>query len=289
MDPRCYLFVPGDSARKQEKSLDSGADALILDIEDSVAPGAKEEARRITADFLSRPAPMRRFVRVNALDTGLAEDDVAATAPGMPDGYVLPKCEGKGDIEALSRLIARHGGGDAVIFAIATETVRGVRNLLSSDWDHPRLAAMTWGAEDLAADMGAIRNRGDDGAYYTPFRFARDAMLFAAKDAGVTAVDSVYTDFRDEAGLIEEATEALDCGFTAKMAIHPAQVAPIQSVFTPTEEQVDWARKIVAAMDGAGANGAGAGVAQIDGKMIDRPHLKSAQKILDRWKTFGRP
>lgn len=278
MDPRCYLFVPGDNARKQEKSLDSGSDALILDLEDSVAPDAKQAARDITADFLSRPAPMLRFVRVNALDTGLTDGDVAATASGRPDGYMLPKCEGSGDIDTLSRMIEKHGGGDAVIFAIATETVRGVRNLLSSDWDHSRLAAMTWGAEDLAADMGAVRNRGDDGAYYSPFRFARDAMLLAAKDAGVAAVDSVYVDFRDEAGLVAEAREALDCGFTAKMAIHPAQVAPIQAVFTPSEEQVDWARKIIAAMDGSGQ-----GVVQIDGKMIDRPHVKTARNILSRW------
>lgn len=282
MDPRCYLFVPGDSARKQEKALESVADALILDLEDSVAPDSKMAARQITAEFLEQPAPMRRFVRVNALDTGLTEDDVAVTAGGKPDGFVLPKCEGRGDIEQLAHLIDKHGAGPAGIFAIATETVRGVRNLLTCDWSHPRLAAMTWGAEDLAADMGAIRNRGDDGAYHSPFRFARDAMLFAAKDAGVTAVDSVYTDFKNEAGLIEEAKQALDCGFTAKMAIHPTQVAPIQSVFTPTDEQVEWAQKIVAAM-----NGAGNGVVQIDEQMIDRPHVKMAQKILDRWSVFG--
>lgn len=278
MDPRCFLFVPGDSERKQEKSWESGADALILDLEDSVAPDAKHAARALTAAFLAQPAPMLRFVRVNALDTGLTEEDVAATAVGKPDGYVLPKCAGRGDIDALSALIEKHGAGDARIFAIATETVRAVRSLMSSDWSHPRLSAMTWGAEDLAADMGAIRNRNDGGRYYSPFTFARDAMLFAALDAGVAAVDSVYTNFRDEVGLIAEARAALDCGFTGKMAIHPAQVAPIQEVFTPTTDQVAWARKVVAAMDGAGK-----GVVQVDGIMIDRPHVKTAQGILDRW------
>ncbi len=280
MTPRCYLFVPGDSARKQAKALESGADALILDLEDSVGPDAKQAARETVAGFLGTATSMARYVRVNALDTGLTEADVAATAPGKPDGFVLPKCEGRDDIEELSRLIEKHDGGDTGIFVIATETVRAVRSLMASDWSHPRLTAMTWGAEDLAADMGAFRNRGDDGDYHTPFRFARDAMLFAAKDAGVAAVDSVYTNFRDEAGLIMEAKEALDCGFMAKMAIHPAQVAPIQKVFTPTREQVDWARKIIAAMEGAGN-----GVVQIDGRMIDRPHVKSARSILDRWQA----
>jgi len=280
MTPRCYLFVPGDSARKLEKSLESGADALILDLEDSVGPDAKQAARETVAAFLGRAAPMARYVRVNALDTGLTEADVAATAPGKPDGFVLPKCEGRDDIAELSRLIEKHDGGDAGIFAIGTETVRAVRSLLATDWSHPRLTALTWGAEDLAADMGAVRNRGDDGGYYTPFRFARDAMLFAAKAAGVAAVDSVYTNFRDETGLILEAKEALDCGFTAKMAIHPSQVAPIQKVFTPTGEQVDWARKIIAAMEEAGN-----GVVQIDGRMIDRPHVKTARNILDRWQA----
>lgn len=282
MDPRCYLFVPGDSERKQAKSLESGADALILDLEDSVAPDAKRVARELTSVFLGESAPMQRFVRVNALDTGLTEDDVAATAGGKPDGYVLPKCQGRDDINTLSGMIEKHGADNAVIFAIATETVRAVRGLMASDWSHPRLAAMTWGAEDLAADMGAIRNRGDEGTYYSPFVFARDAMLFAAKDAGVAAVDSVYTNFRDEPGLVAEARAALDCGFTGKMAIHPAQVAPIQQVFTPTTEQVEWARKIIDAMDGAGK-----GVVQVDGKMIDRPHVKTAQGIMDRWKAVA--
>lgn len=282
MNPRCYLFVPGDSERKQEKALESGADALILDLEDSVAPEGKQSARETVAAFLTCRAPMARYVRVNALDTGFTEADVAATAPGRPDCYALPKCESRADIEELSRLIDKYGGGNTPIFAIATETVRAVRSLLSEDWAHPRLTEMTWGAEDLAADIGAIRNRGDDGAYYSPFRFARDAMLFAAKDAGVAAIDSVFTDFRDEAGLIREAAEALNCGFTGKMAIHPAQVAPIQKVFTPSQEQVDWARRVVGATDGAGR-----GVVQLDGKMIDRPHVKTARNILARWERMG--
>ncbi|MEC9267848.1 MAG: CoA ester lyase [Pseudomonadota bacterium] len=273
-----YLFVPGDSARKMEKALESGAGALILDLEDAVGPDAKGAARDLVAAFLGKPAPMPRLVRVNALDTGLTEADIAATAGAGPAGYVLPKTEGRDDIEALSRLMDRHGAAaECGVLVIATETVRAVRALLSQDWSHPRLTGMAWGGEDLAADLGATANRGPDGHYHSPFRFARDAMLFAAKSAGVAAIDSVFTDFRDDAGLAAEAQTAAGCGFDGKLAIHPAQIAPIHQAFTPTDTQIDWARRVVSAMAQAGA-----GVARLDGKMLDRPHLKQAQAILKR-------
>ncbi|RBI83334.1 CoA ester lyase [Rhodosalinus halophilus] len=271
---RSYLFVPGDSARKMKKAMDSGADALILDLEDAVAPGAKEAARAAVAGFLSAPAPMPRYVRVNALDTGLAEADVAAVR-GRADGYVLPKCEGPADLADLSRLT-----GDAPVVAIATETVSAVRSLLSRDWTHPTLEGLAWGGEDLAADLGASSNRDAQGRYRTPFRLARDAMLFAAKEAGVAAIDAVFTDFRDARGLEAEAMEAEAVGFTGKLAIHPAQIAPIHRAFTPGEDRVAWARRVVAAVTAAEG-----GVATLDGQMLDRPHLRQARLLLERAKA----
>ena len=268
--PRSWLFVPADSPRKIEKALDSGADALILDLEDSVAAGAKDGARRIVAEALATPAPMPRYVRVNALDTGWTAEDVAAAH--QADGWVLPKCEGPADLATLSDM--RPG---TPIMAIATETVRAVRALLAQDWSHPALVALAWGGEDLAADLGASENRDPGGRYHSPFLFARDAMLFAAKAAGVGAVDTVFTDFRDPQGCRAEAAAAQVLGFTGKMAIHPAQVAPINDAFTPAPARIDWAERVVAAMAEAGD-----GVASLDGQMLDRPHLRQARSILAR-------
>lgn len=273
-----YLFVPGDSERKMEKALESGAGALILDLEDAVGPEMKDAARILVAEFLKRPAPMPRFVRVNALETGMVEADVAATAAAGPAGYVLPKCEGRDDIDALSDVMTRHAlEAECGILAIATETVRAVRALMRDDWSHPRLMGMAWGGEDLAADLGAAANRATDGAYHSPFRFARDTMLFAAKAAGVAAIDAVFTDFRDEPGLKAEALAASVCGFDGKLAIHPAQIDPIHRALAPTEDQITWARQVVDAMAAAGD-----GVARLDGKMLDRPHLRQAEKLLGR-------
>lgn len=275
---RTYLFVPADSPRKMERALQSGADALILDLEDSVAADRKDAARAEVARFLDAPAPMARFVRVNALGTGLTDADVAATAAARPDGYVLPKCEGPDDIAALSGLIDRAGGAASVrIMAIATESVRAVRRLMRKDWSHPRLSALTWGGEDLSADMGASRNRDAGGAYLPPFQLARTLTLLAALDAGVEAIDAVYTDFANAEGLRDETAEARDLGFTGKLAIHPAQVAPIHDVFRPDPGQVEWARRVIAALEAAGG-----GVARLDGEMLDRPHLLQAQRLLAR-------
>ncbi|SEN80186.1 HpcH/HpaI aldolase/citrate lyase family protein [Palleronia pelagia] len=274
--PRSWLFAPGDSARKMEKALGSGADAVIFDLEDSVAPDAKDAARARTAEALAAPVTgAGRWVRVNALDTGRTDADVAATVGGGPDGYVLPKCEGAEDIASLAAMIDGHGGGtDLPIVVIATETARAVRNLAHADWSHPSLYAMAWGAEDLAADLGALANRDEGGAFLRPFLLARDTMLFAARAAGVAAIDTVFTDFRDDAGLRAEAAAAMTLGFAGKLAIHPAQVAAIHEAYTPTAAQVDWAERVVAALDGK------AGVAQLDGRMIDQPHLRAARRIL---------
>ena len=269
---RSYLFVPGDSARKQAKSRGTGADALILDLEDSVAPEAKDAARATTAAFLAEGAPMARLVRVNALSTGRTADDIAATAPGRPDGYVLPKCEGRDDIAAAAAMIAEAGSG-APIMVIATETARAVRGLMSADWAHDALGAMAWGAEDLAADLGALSNRSGDGTFRPPFALARTLALLAAKDAGVAAIDGPFTGIGDTEGLRAEAEAAFAMGFDGKLAIHPAQVAVINAAFTPSEAAVAHARAVTEAMDGSG-------VASLNGQMLDQPHLLQAQRIL---------
>ncbi len=260
------------------RAADSGADALILDLEDAVAPANKGAARKETARFLAEPVPAKRFVRVNALATGLTEQDVAATIAAAPDGYVLPKCEGLDDIETLSALIAKLGGGAGIgIMAIGTETVRGLRRLMREDWRHPRLTALAWGGEDLSADMGAERNRDAAGNYLGPFLMARHQTLLAALEAGAEAVDAVFTDFRDEAGLMQEARLAKTLGFSGKMAIHPAQVPVIHAAFRPEPAEVDWARAVIAALEATGE-----GVASLNGMMLDRPHLIRARKILER-------
>lgn len=269
--PRSWLFVPGSSARMMDKAAGAGADALILDLEDAVAPAKKPEARATVAAFLAAKPATTCFVRVNALSTGLAEADVTALR-SLAAGFVLPKCEGPRDLDSLAELT-----GGAPVLAIATETIRAVRALMSQDWRHPTLCGLAWGAEDLAADLGASANRGSDGAYLSPFILARDAMLFAAKAAGVAAVDAVHTAIRDTDALLAEAKAAEAIGFTAKLAIHPGQIAAIHTAFTPTPERVDWARRVCAALDAAGG-----GVATLDGVMLDLPHRRQAEAILAR-------
>jgi citrate lyase subunit beta/citryl-CoA lyase len=277
MSYRSYLFVPADSPSKFAKGEASGADALILDLEDSVAADAKDAARDILAEYLDRPAETARFVRLNALDSGLTELDVAATIRQRPDGFVLPKCNGPDDIAALALLIDQYGGDDQIaIMVIATETVRAVRSLMRQDWSHPRLSALTWGGEDLSADMGAYSNRVQEGGgYASPFLMARDLTLFAALEAQVAPVDAVFTRFKDIDGLTREAGAARALGFTGKMAIHPAQVPVINTAFTPSDADVDWANRVIDAFDSPGA-----GVARLNGEMLDAPHRKRAKAIL---------
>lgn len=285
---RSLLFVPGDSPRKQEKGLEVGADALILDLEDSVALPEKGKAREVAAAFLARmrevTARPKLYVRVNALDTGLTEDDLAAVMPHAPDGIMLPKAEGGVSVAHLGARLAvyeaEHGGKDGAtrILPIATETARAVFALQSLPGASPRLSGVTWGAEDLSADLGAETNRGEDGAWSAPFQLARNLTLMAAAASEVDAIDTINAHFRDLDGLARECRAARRDGFVGKMAIHPAQVAVINEAFTPTDAALAQARKVVAAF----AQSPGVGVVGIDGEMFDRPHLRRAERLLAR-------
>ncbi|WP_291821126.1 CoA ester lyase [Bosea sp. (in: a-proteobacteria)] len=285
---RSLLFVPGDSPRKQQKGLASGADALILDLEDSVALEAKPQAREITRAFLAEaralPRRPRLIVRVNALATGLTEADLDAVMPGAPDAIMLPKSESGSDTGHLAAKIAVREAecdlpdGGTRIIPIATETGKGIFGLGSYAGATHRLDALTWGAEDLSADLGAETNRLPDGQYTDPYRLARSLTLFAAASAQVDAIDTVFTAFRDAEGFRAECLAARRDGFTGKMAIHPDQVATINEVFSPAPEALARAQAIIALFE---AN-PGVGVIGLDGEMLDRPHLIRAQRLLAR-------
>jgi citrate lyase subunit beta/citryl-CoA lyase len=290
---RSLLFVPADSEKKLDKGLSSGADALIVDLEDSVSTERKPEARRSAADFLkaaraaaNRP---RLLVRVNSLATGLTDDDLDAVMPAQPDAIMLPKAEGGASVMHLdAKLAVREAqanlpDGAVKIVAIATETAAAM--FLAGTYKDAslRLSGLTWGAEDLSAELGAEANRDRDGNFLDPYRLARSLCIAGAASAGLQAIDTVYVDFRNTDGLRRECEEARRDGFTAKMAIHPAQVAVINAVFTPTSEQTAHARRVIAAF----AASPGAGVVGIDGQMYDRPHLVRAQTLLARAKAAG--
>lgn len=284
---RSLLFVPGDSERKLEKALASGADVLILDLEDSVAPAAKPAARKATAEFLASRvgAPLPElYVRINDLSSGLTDDDLAAVMPARPAGIMLPKANGADDVTVLSArlrvLEAECGLDDGVtrILPIVTETPAGLLAAASHARPSRRVSGLTWGAEDLSAAIGARSPRDEAGRYTDVFRHARTVTLLAAAAAGVAPVDTVFPDFRDEAGFRRECLDAERDGFTAKMAIHPAQVPVVNEVFTPAAEAIAHAEMVVAAFREAGD----AGVVAIEGKMYDRPHLRLAERLLAR-------
>jgi citrate lyase subunit beta/citryl-CoA lyase len=286
---RSLLFVPGDSERKLQKAANSGADALILDLEDSVAPGRKAEARQIVATFLKdaekSPGSPWLIVRINALDTGLSDDDLAAVVSAAPDAVLLPKAGSGAEIQDLSARIAvleAESGlkdGSIRIHALMTETAGGMLSAGSFARKSERLAALAWGAEDLAADIGATSNKNEDGVYTDVFRMARSLTILAAAHAGVDAIDTVFTDFRDQTGLDAECRAAVRDGFSGKMAIHPDQVSVINHAFTPPAEDVERAVRILALFAAAGPD---AGVLSLDGKMIDRPHLLQAERVARR-------
>ena len=287
---RSLLFVPGDSPRKLAKGLESAADALILDLEDSVAGDRKAEARTTSLAFLkevgaeaSRP---RLLVRVNSLDTGLTDADLDAVVAGRPDAILLPKAEGGPSVMQLdAKLAAREAAaglpnGAIGIMAIATETAAALFVAGTYAGASPRLSALTWGAEDLSADIGAETNRDADGNFTGPFRLARSLCVAAAAAAKVAALDTVFVDFRNADGLRREAEEARRDGFVGKLAIHPGQVATINEVFTPSSAQIAKAEAVIAAFAAA----PGVGVVGIDGVMYDRPHLERAKRLLARAK-----
>ena len=290
---RSLLFVPGDSPRKLAKGLESGADALILDLEDSVAADRKAPARASAAAFIRQAVQQakrpRLIVRVNGLATGLTDADLDAVVPARPDAILLPKAEGGASvIHADAKLAAREAiagldEGHVKIVAQAFETATGLFAAGSLAGASTRLIGLTWGPEDLSAEVGAEANRDADGHLTGPYRFARSICLFAAAAAQVTAIETVYVDFRNLAGLKRETEEARRDGFTARLAIHPAQVAVINEVFTPTAEAVARAKKIVAAF----AASPGGGVVAIDGVMYDRPHLARAHALIARAQEAG--
>ncbi len=285
---RSALFVPGDSEKKLAKGLESGADALFIDLEDSVALDNKEAARTITAQFLKDTEPLKGrpelFVRINAFDTGFVEKDLAAVIPFAPEGIVLPKSEHGKDVTRLDALLrvdevrADIEDSSIKIIAIITETAIGTLNAGTYNRSSKRLNAVSWGAEDLSADIGAIRRRNDDGSYRDIFRFARVQTLLGAIAAGVEPLDTVYPDFKDESGFQHECMEAMYDGFTGKMAIHPAQVPIINEIFTPSDEEIERAQSIVDTFEAAG----NPGVLAVNGEMLDRPHLRKAEKLLAR-------
>ena len=289
---RSLLFVPGDSPKKLEKAKASGADALILDLEDSVSGDRKGEARATTLAFLKEFGPHARrprlFVRVNGLSTGLTDDDLEVVA-GRPDGIMLPKAEGGSAVVHLDAKLAAHEAlhglpdGHVRIVALTTETAKALFLAGTYAAASARLIGLTWGAEDLSAELGAETNRDPEGRFLDPYRLARSLCLAAAASAEVQAIDTVYVDFRNSAGLRRETEEARRDGFTAKIAIHPGQVDIINAVFTPTAEAIAKAKAVVAAF----AADASAGVVGLDGVMYDRPHLRRAEQLLARAKAAG--
>jgi citrate lyase subunit beta/citryl-CoA lyase len=288
---RSFLFVPADSEKKLAKGSDSGADALILDLEDSVTADRKAGARDTALAYLNQHAGARRqqlVVRVNALDTGLTDADLDVVVAGKPDAILLPKAEGGAAVIHLdAKLTAReaiHGlpEGTIQILALATETASSLFLCGTYKNASARLTGITWGAEDLSAELGSETNRDERGRFTSPYWLARNLSLAAAASARVAAIDTVYADFRNMEGLREEAIEARRDGFTAKMAIHPAQVAIINQVFTPAADELAKAEALIAAF----AQNPSAGVVAIGGVMYDRPHLTRAERLLARAKPF---
>lgn len=291
---RSLLFIPGDSEKKISKIDGCGADAVILDLEDSVAPANKAEARRMVAEFVAKTPRGQRsphyWVRVNPLDSGLVLEDLVAIMGTAPDGIIQPKTNGPDCVRQLSHYLdafeAAHGleAGSTKIIPVATETAVAPFHLggfAGAGLD--RLAGLTWGAEDLATAVGASANRDASGEWLFTFRMARSLCLLAAHAAGVQAIDTLYVDFRDDEGLRASSRESRVEGFSGRLAIHPAQVEGINAAFMPSPEEVAHAERIIAAF----AANPGAGTVGLDGKMVDIPHLKQAEHIVAQARAFG--
>ncbi len=287
---RSMLFVPGDSEKKLAKGAGIGADALILDLEDAVAAVRRPIAREMICEYLKSAdrARCELWVRMNPLDGPDALRDIAAVARARPDGIALPKCNGPEDVLQVAHwldvLEVEHGiaPGSIAICAIATETA-AAPFALGRYKGAPRLRILTWGAEDLAAALGASSNKDAAGNYTAPYVLARSLCLFGAQAAGVQGLDTVLPDFRNPARLREECNEARRDGFLGKIAIHPDQVAVINECFTPSPEEIAHARAVI---DAFAAN-PDAGTLSLDGKMIDMPHLKQAERLMSIVKRRG--
>ena len=282
---RSWLFVPGDSEKKLAKSEGIPADALILDLEDSVAPENKISARGLVCEYLaSRVAGKRQqvWVRINPIDHVEAGADLSAVIPAGPDGIVVPKTRSPDDLELLGQRIGTYEAeheikiGTTRILPVATETPQSIFSLGEYRKCGKRLAGLTWGAEDLSAAVGATTNRDEKGNWTSPYQMVRALCLFAAHAAGVEAIDTLYADFRNMEGLEKSCAEARRDGFSGKLAIHPAQVEVINQAFTPSTQEIERARRIVALFE---AN-PGAGTLALDGSMLDLPHLVQAKKVL---------
>ena len=281
---RSYLFIPGDSEKKLGKAQGLGADALILCLEDAVAESNKTTARGMTRDYLLSHrgnTASELWVRINALDTGHILADLVAIMAGAPTGIFLPKPSFGDDVRTVDNyltILEQQNSiaiGSTKILSLA-ESALGAVNIGSFVGASERLCAITWGAEDMATDLGALANVDDNGEYFLVHQLGRASCLTVAAAGDMQAVDSVYTDYKDEAGLRAECIRSRREGFTGKMAIHPAQVAVINECFSPGEAEIEHARRVIKAFEEAG----GAGTVGLDGKMLDRPHLKQAQRLL---------
>jgi citrate lyase subunit beta/citryl-CoA lyase len=286
---RSLLFVPADSEKKLAKAHGSAADALILDLEDSVAAESRAKARGMVREFLKERHSQSIWVRINPLDSADFRADIEAVVPGAPAGLVIPKPDGPHVLNVIdTHLITLETEAGLPISGIkllpvATETPTAVLSLGDYRSPPPRLAALTWGAEDLAAGLGASGNRDENGEFLLTFKVVRTLCLMAAKAAGVDAIETLHANFRDTAGLERAARAAQREGFSGMLAIHPDQVETINTAFTPSQSDVEHARKVVAAFE------SGAGVASLDGRMLDQPHLKQARHVLALTERLRRP
>lgn len=288
---RSLLFVPADSGPKLDKAMASGADAVIVDLEDSITVERKAHARAACLEFLTsaiaKPARPRVLVRINGLDTGMTDADLAAIVAGKPDGVLFPKAEGGASVIALDakltaqEAVAGLAEGTIKVLAQNVESAAGLFLAGTFRGVSKRLIGMTWGPEDLSAELGALSNRDAEGHLTEPYRLARSICLYGAAAAGLPAIETVYVDFRNSEGLRRDTQDARRDGFTGRLAIHPAQVPVINEVFTPSAGEIEKAKAVIAAF----AANPGAGAVGIDGKMYDRPHLVRAQRLVGSVKS----
>lgn len=273
LEPRSWLFVPADSEKKIDKALSTEADAIIFDLEDSVVPERKAHARKLMKSLLPRSGGPQWWVRINPLGSEYHKDDLQLIGMADIHGIVLPKAESGADITRLA-----HRTGNIPIHAIVTETPASLFGLLSYRDPKSPLVAMSWGAEDLSAALGASSKLDENGELAFTYKLARSLCLVGAVAAGVQPVEGVFQDFRDEDGLRSEAEAARREGFTGKLAIHPAQIPVINAAFTPSDSEIHHATEVIAAFEAHPE----AGTVSVDGKMVDRPHLIQAKRVLER-------